>query len=245
MKNKIKVVNTPFISTLSSLVLLTLLTSCDTPRSDRRVTGTASNYSLYGNNNYTTPRDTIDDPTPPLEVTPTPGTTPTPVTIPSEVSHCRWSQDGANGFERGSAHLSPNEDSVSEGAYTLCQSSTNELDVYLQLKNPITDQQLCLIPTHHSGANSVYIGEPRCLVVRSNTSLYKITLIKNRSGFTGHTLNGVMMMKDKAYQYAAPFYQMILSPDAYIFCSQWLAQYGDPSYCVSFQEGGHYTSTPF
>ncbi|CAN0328137.1 unnamed protein product, partial [Chrysoparadoxa australica] len=154
------------------------------------------------------------------------------VSIPSDASHCRWSMDGSSNFPYGHAHLSPNEDSQTEGAYTLCQSSTNNTEVYLQLKNPITGHQLCLIPTYHSGTNSVYIGEPRCLYVSSNTSIYKVSLIKNRTGYSSYPVTGVMMMRDKAYEYGAPFYQVILSPDAYIFCSQWLAQYGDTSYCI-------------
>jgi hypothetical protein len=227
--------------TLLSLILLGQLTSCDAPRTERRVAGSGSTNALFGTpvNNITT-----------VDRTPTPTTTPTGgtvgnVTIPTEVSHCSWSQDGSTGFSRGSAHLSPTEDSTNEGAYTLCQSTSSETDVYLQMKNPITDNQICLIPTYHSASNSVYVGEPRCLFVRSNTSLYKISLVKNRAGFSQYPVTGVMMMRDKAYQYGAPFYQMILSPDAYIFCSQWLAQYGDPSYCVPFKSAGHYTYHQF
>lgn len=230
-----------------TILLATLMvghfSSCDAPRTERRVAGSSSSNAIFGTpiNNITTGDRTADPISTPIDTGGSTGN----ITIPSEVAHCSWAQDGLNGFERGSAHLSPSEDSTSEGAYTLCQSTSSESDVFLQMKNPITDNQICLIPTYHSSSNSVYVGEPRCLFVRSNTSLYKITLVKNRPGFTQYPITGVMIMRDKAYQYGAPFYQMILSPDAYIFCSQWLAQYGDPSYCVPFKNAGHYTYHQF
>jgi len=231
------------LKTLTASLLLIALGSCDAPRSERRVAGSSTSNAIFGTpiGNISGSDRTADPVGTPIDSGGSSGS----ITIPTEVSQCSWAQDGQNGFERGSAHLSPSEDSTTEGAYTLCQSSSAENDVYLQLKNPVTDNQLCLIPTYHSSSNSVYVGEPRCLFVRSNTSLYKVSLVKNRDGFTQYPITGVMIMKDKAYQYGAPFYQMILSPDAYIFCSQWLAQYGDPSYCVPFKSAGHYTYHQF
>lgn len=223
--------------------LLFSVVSCDAPRTQRRVAaGSANDFSLFGGPLGTTTGSTT-----------TGGTTTSGTTtggtdtgsIPSDATHCSWSTDGSSGYTNGHAHLSPNEDNATEGAYTLCQSSTSELNVYLQLKNPITSHQLCLIPTYHSGSNSVYIGEPRCLYVQNNTSIYKVSLIKNRTGYSSYPITGVMMMRDKAYEYGAPFYQVILSPDAYIFCSQWLAQYGDTSYCIPFKSAGHYVYHQF
>ena len=49
-----------------------------------------------------------------------------------------------------------------------------------------------------------------------------------------------MIMKDKTYLYPAPFYQYLLSPDAYFFCTRWLDQTGDPSYCNAFKSVGEY-----
>lgn len=221
------------------IIILSLgyLSSCDAPRTDRRVAaGTANDFSIFGNPNPT--------------YTGTPGATPTPgdtggLNVPSDASHCSWSGDGSNGFPYSNAHLAADESNSSEGGYSVCQSSTTETDVYLQLKTPITGHQLCVIPTYHSGSNSVYVGEPRCLYVRSSTSIYKVSLIKNRVGYTSYPITGVMIMRDKAYEYGSPFYQVILSPDAYIFCSQWLAQYGDPSYCIPFKSAGHYVYHQF
>ncbi|MCR9204936.1 MAG: hypothetical protein NXH75_10180 [Halobacteriovoraceae bacterium] len=221
-----------------SIALLLLVASCDAPRTQRRVAaGSANDFSLFGGplGNTTGGTTTGGTTTSGTTTGDTGGTT-----IPSDATHCTWSSDGVNGFTNGHAHLSPNEDNATEGAYTLCQSSTSETDIYIQVKNPINGHQLCLIPTYNSGTNSVYIGEPRCLYVKNNTSIYKVTLIKNRTGYSSYAVTGVMVMRDKAYEYGAPFYQVILSPDAYIFCSQWLAQYGDTSYCIPFKSAGHY-----
>ncbi|MBT3584854.1 MAG: hypothetical protein HN509_08095, partial [Halobacteriovoraceae bacterium] len=153
--------------------------------------------------------------------------------IPSEISHCTWSTDGVNGFPAQSNHL---------GAYSFCKSSdtNNPNDVYIQVQQPVSDAQVCIIPTSSSGSNSIYIGEPRCLMITEPQKIYKVTLLKNRPGFSTFPLSGAMIMKDKAYFYPPPFYQYVLSPDAYIFCSQFLDQYGDPSYCVSFKSVSQY-----
>lgn len=157
--------------------------------------------------------------------------------IPEEIKHCSWSADGKTGFENSSnSHL---------GAHTICQSQNSEVDVYLQLKNPISDAQICLIPTYSSGSSSIYIGEPRCLMVNDNKRIYKVTLLKNRQGYSSFDVTGVMAMKDKAFFYPPPFYQHVLSPDAYLFCSQFLDQYGDDSYCQSFKSVGQYVYKQF
>ncbi len=238
------------MKTFFSVTIMTLLLmGCDAPRRERSYTGGSSENDLFGmpmssNNNGSTSGSTTGSTTSGSTTGSTTGSV-GGVAIPSEVSQCSWSSDGVNGFENKAAHLSPNEDNVDEGAYTLCQSNINEQEVYLQVKNPIGDAQLCLIPTSHDGSNSVYVGEPRCLYVNSSQTLYKISLIKNRQGYTNRRITGVMMMKDKAYQYEAPFYQYILSPDAYIFCSQWLALYYDPSYCIAFKNKGAYVYHQF
>lgn len=227
-----------------SMILTLSFLGCDAPRKERSYTGSSSENNLFGSpvSNGSTSGSTSGGGSTGGS---TSGTSVGGTTVPPEVSDCRWSSDGVTGFESKAAHLSPSEDNVDEGAYTLCQSSANEQEVYLQVKNPISDAQLCLIPTSHDGTNSVYIGEPRCLYVNSNQTLYKISLLKNRSGYSNRRITGIMMMKDKAYQYEAPFYQYILSPDAYIFCSQWLALYYDPSYCIAFKNKGAYVYHQF
>lgn len=157
--------------------------------------------------------------------------------IPQEIKHCNWSADGQTGFENSSnSHL---------GAHTICQSQNSEVDIYIQLKSPVSDAQICLIPTYNSGSSSIYIGEPRCLMVNDNKRIYKVKLLKNRQGYSSFNITGVMAMKDKAFFYPPPFYQHVLSPDAYLFCSQFLDQYGDDSYCQSFKSVGQYVYKQF
>jgi hypothetical protein len=158
------------------------------------------------------------------------------VAIPAELKHCSWSMDGVTGYEKSHVHI---------GSYTLCKSSLNPLDVYLQVKTPITDAQLCIIPTTNSGNSSTYIGEPKCLMIDTNNNVYKITLEKNRPSFSSYSLTGVMLMKDKQFYYPSPFNRYALSPDAYLFCSQWLGQTGDPSYCAAFNQVGQYVYHQF
>lgn len=157
--------------------------------------------------------------------------------IPEEIKHCAWSADGISGFQMASnSHIGP---------HTICQSKNINTDVFIQVKNPITDSQVCIIPTYASNNASVYIGEPRCLMLNDNKRIYKVSLLKNRPGYGNFNVNGVMVMKDKAFFYPAPFYQHVLSPDAYLFCSQFLDQYGDPSYCNSFKSVGQYIYKAF
>lgn len=158
------------------------------------------------------------------------------VTIPSEISHCSWAPDGVNGFADNSSHL---------GQFTACKSSTSETDIYIQVKTPVTNVQVCLIPTSHSGSSSVYIGEPRCLVLGDNKRVYKVTMVKNRPNFSHLPLTGLMIMKDEMHAYPYPFNQQALSPDAYIFCAQYLAQTNYGGYCDAFVQVGAYVYKQF
>lgn len=225
-------------------VMAVLAAGCDAPRTSRRVAAGSTESNLFGIPTSTGSNTTNTTGGSESGGTTTGGGTVGGTTIPAEVDHCQWSSDGVNGFQYSALHMDPDEKTATDGKYTICKSQTNPLDIYLQVARPL-DEQVCLIPTTHSGSNSVYIGEPRCLYVRSNSTLYKISMIKNRAGYSNYQMTGVMMMKDKAYEYGPPFYQVILSPDAYIFCSQWLAQYGDPSYCIPFKAAGNYVYHQF
>jgi hypothetical protein len=219
---------------LLPLILPFIMLSCDQPR-DRRTAYKArdidnnSSYNYdYNNGGNNDNGSGNENPSP----TATPGGG---QNIPPEISHCSWSADGVNGFASTHPHT---------GAYTLCQTA-DETKVHLQVKSPITDSQVCLIPTYHSNNRAIYIGEPRCLLVHSNMSIYPITLLKNRTGYSNFQITGVMLMKDKAFFYPAPFYQYLLSPDAFLFCSQWLDQTGDSSYCYAFDSVGQYVYHQF
>ncbi len=211
------------------------LISCDAPRTQRTITqaGYTQNGIFNNGNGFNNNGRDNNGQNPAVE-------DPTESAIPQEISHCSWSLNGVDGYALSNKHFSQNESNSSENNISLCQHNSNKLDVYIQLKHPSTDSQVCLLPTYHSGSNQVYVGEPRCLTITNNKKIYKVNLIKNRVGFTQYPVTGVIVMKDKSYFYPAPFYQYVLSPDAYIFCSQWLAQYGDPSYCLAFKNNGHY-----
>jgi len=154
----------------------------------------------------------------------TPTTTPSN-TIPSDASHCQWSADGITGFASDHALIGP---------YTLCKSSTTETNVYIQIKNPINDSYLCIIPTTNSNNLSTYVGEPRCLFATDPKKIYMVSLYKNRYGYGSYPITGAMLMKDKIYWYPAPYYQYLLAPDAYLQCAEFLATKGDSSYCYTF-----------
>lgn len=222
------------------LVVMVFITSCDAPiqkrySADSGQTSSPSvftaldeptNDSLAGNKN---PYDS------------------SLVEVASEVDHCSWARDGVNGFMSLSSHLSPNEDSQSAGAYSLCQSRSDQHIVYFQIKNPIEDAQICFIPTYQMGTSTTYIGEPRCIFIVDSMKVYRIELYRNRPGFSHLPITGAMVMKDKAYAYPAPYNQTVLSPDAFLFCNQQLihAVYPNPSYCASFKQAGHYIYQQF
>lgn len=219
---------------ISLFLLLTLvLASCDAPR-DRRTAYTSSSNNQYipsyeNNNNPNNGNSSSDDSSGDRTDSGDQST------IPSEIQHCQWSTDGSSGFAESNNHL---------GQYTICQS-TNKKDVWIQVKSPITDAQVCMIPTHNSGSSSVYIGEPRCLMISESKKIYKVSLFTNRSGYQNFSITGVMVMKDKSFFYPAPFYQYVLSPDAYIYCSQFLDRYNDSSYCNAFKSVGQYVYKQF
>jgi hypothetical protein len=151
--------------------------------------------------------------------------------IPADAAHCSWSADGISGYQYTHNHI---------GVFSFCRSSSNNMRVYIQVKMPISDSNLCVIPTTSVSTNSTYIGGPRCVFANDPLKIYPIDLSKNRAGYSDYSMTGSMIMKDKMYYYPPPFNQNLLSPDAYLYCSQWLAQTGDSSYCSAFVSVGQY-----
>lgn len=166
------------------------------------------------------------------------------IEIPSEIRHCQWSQDGLSNFSRNHPHLSISESDPTGGHFNLCQSQTNSKNIYIQVKTPINETQTCFLPTYYTGDKSTFIGEPRCLFLNNNQKIFKVDLIVNRNGYTGHPVQGVIIMKDKSYFYPPPYNQNVLSPDAYIYCHQMLAL-SDPSYCQVFSQQAHFVNIKF
>lgn len=212
-----------------SVVSLLLLTACNMQR-DRSRAFTTTNDKQNSAPTYNYTGGTTSTPTP------TPDATATPTDAESDTAHCSWSKNGISGYSGNHHHI---------GQYNVCQSSTSKEIVYIQISDPIEDAQVCVIPTTNSGSRSVYIGEPRCQMLSDNSKAYKFQLYKNRAGFTGYTTTGVMIMKDKAYFYPPPYYQYVLSPDAYVFCNQFLASYADSSYCEAFKSVDQYLYVQF
>ncbi len=212
------------------LVLSSLFAGCNESTRDRRLAyataGTTSSGYQYGSN-FTNTNDRTT-----ITVTPTPTTT---SNVPSDATHCKWSTDGSTGFERQSSHL---------GDYTLCQSKTDETKVYIQVKT-VPSSQVCIIPTSSNGTSSVYIGEPRCTLITSNTTIYPVTLLKNRTNFASYKINSAMVMKDLVYYtYGYPYVRQYYAVDAYLECYRQLG-YGDPRYCVAFNALGQHVFHQF
>lgn len=193
------------------LFLAFVLTSCDAPRSTR--VGSPPNSGFYIKKGQVGMGGIRS------------------ANVPAEVAHCRFSADGKTGYQDSRHYLKE---------YTLCQSSLNELDIYIQLKIPTTDAQLCLIPSNHNGKESTYIGSPRCFSIEDGLTIYKVTIPKDRPGFDKFKLNGILITKNELNFYPLPFGKHLLNTDAFLSCSEILAQTGDKSYCESFISLGEY-----
>jgi hypothetical protein len=232
------------IFTLALAITLFGLTSCDNSgRSSRNRLGNTSNNNPTptfvpnnqgqrqaddSSNSGDSSDDSSDD---------SGGSTGSTVDIPSGATHCEWSRDGSSNYNSTHTHI---------GDHNICRGSgSNTNDVYLQLRNPISDSQLCLIPTHNRGTSTIYIGEPRCLMATEAHKIYRVILLPNRTGYQNLSITGTMIMKDKSHFYPPPFYQYVLAPDAYLFCSQFLDRYNDASYCTAFKAVGQYVYKAF
>ena len=194
------------------LLAIALATACDSPRS-KRVASSPLDNSFFIKKGQVG-MDTVSF-----------------QNLPAEIAHCNFSIDGKTGFEKD--HYSLKE-------YTACQSSRNELDIYIQLRIPFTDTQLCLIPSNEKGKKSTYIGGPQCISVEDSKTIHKVTLAKNRPGFDKFKLNGIMIMKNELHFYPYPFDEDLLNTEVYLRCSEHLAQRGDSSYCEAFKAVGEY-----
>lgn len=212
-------------------VLITMLSACNEPLRNGRSTYTNSSASTSGFPVSTGTGSTI------VYVTPTPtATTGTTSNIPSEVSHCTWSTDGSSGFASSTNYL---------GDYTLCQSKTDETVFYFQLKT-IPSTPVCILPTASNSGSSVYIGGPICTSISSNQKIYKITVAKNRAGFTNFSISGAMIMKDQvAYYYPYPYNSTLYSVDAYLRCMYMTYYYNNGYYCATYQSAGQFTYHKF
>jgi hypothetical protein len=161
------------------------------------------------------------------------------ISVPDNIKHCKWSFDGASGFDKtGDAHL---------GDHTICQSKTNSSEVYVQLKTALSNVRVCVIPTYESNGKAIFLGEARCQFIDSNKKAYRYPLVKNRDygRYQNFPINGVMVMKEETYFFDAPFYRDQISYDAFFICSINLDLHGDGSYCNAFKSKGQYVYKKF
>lgn len=167
-------------------------------------------------------------------------------TLPQEIRSCQWSADGQSGFSRTHSSI---------GDYSICQG-TNELDIFIQVKNPPSvNNPICLLPTTTEDGDTFYIGEPKCVSMSDNQTIYKITLDKNRSGASQYPVDGVAIMKYELNYYNFPpisngqYYQqkagMYYNPYAYVECIYQLQYNGDDRFCRVFDSVGQYVQNNF
>jgi hypothetical protein len=224
-----------FIPIMSiTLVTLALLTSCDSPRSQRAATPTTYN-GLNGSGNVSAVNlDNGNSSTIAPTTAAAPGTAPV---VPPDASHCKFSGDGLTGLESSSSHL---------GEHTICQSSTDKNIIYFQLKTPPTnasgDVNICFIPTTSNGSNSIYVGNPMCGTFKDPKVIRKINFVKYTQ-YANATINGVIFFKDLSWYY--PVYNSyMMTLDAYKTCMNMLS-YGNTAYCQSFKSVGQYIYRQF
>lgn len=214
---------------ISMIALLALITSCDSPRSQRSILTSSQNNGLNTGN-------TVNNGTNLGTTNPVTETT-APSNVPTDATHCKFSTDGINGFESTSTHL---------GSYTLCQSSTDKTVFYAQFKTPPVsstgDVNICFIPHTTTSGNSLYIGNPMCGAFSNPKSISKITFVKY-SQYTNALINTVMFFKDTSYYY--PMYgKSVMTLDAYKDCMYRL-NYGVTTYCASFKSVNQYVLKSF
>lgn len=159
------------------LPLLQLLVSCDSPQRTR-----APNNYITGNGyNYpgTTTGYTGYNPTQPT----LPGQMPTDPTT-----------SVTPGFE--TCDLTQKYQTTDIGWFGICQSRQDETHFKFRPSATSTSIRTCLIPTYRDAAGaSTYIGNPQCTYTTSNV-VVDGRLYKDRSGFTGYPINGVIVMKE-------------------------------------------------
>lgn len=225
-------------------IIIFQLYSCNSPPRDRRATDPNASGNYLPNNPYSNAVDnkkddssdnttTEEDPKKEDETTIT-VVDANKTTNDTVGSDCQFSKDGINNFRYSSSHL---------GNYNICKGS-NVGEILFQLQTPETTVQITFTPTNSpDGSSSKYIGEPRKANIR-DTQIYKLTLYANRPNYTNLPINGVMIIKDKAYFFDRPFYQYAMALDAYLYCSNFLAQHNDQSYCQAFKNVGAYRHHP-
>ncbi len=106
------------------------------------------------------------------------------------------------GFE--SCNTNPSHYHPGIGYMSVCQSSQNELSFRLSFTTTDQSDGTCIVPLYKdSSGNSAYVGHAKCTKHNENQVVFG-TVVKDRAGYTGHPVNGVMVVK---YSGTTAFFQ--------------------------------------
>lgn len=159
--------------------ILTMVTACDAPQRTRltQVPGYSNGNGLT-NPNTNSGSNGGGSPWTPGTTT---GSSNGGSNLPSGFANCTFSNTG---YAPGMGYLG------------FCQSTLDETVIAMKASLTDTAVRTCLIPTFKDGnGSSAYIGQPQCTYTNQN-AVTQGQLPKNRSGFSGYTLNGLMVMKE-------------------------------------------------
>lgn len=155
------------------------------------------------------------------------------------------------GFE--SCSLSDKYNTVDIGQFGLCQSTLDETSFKLRTSLSSQSVRVCLIPTYKEGSgSSTYIGNPMCTLTTSNQTVMG-KLYKDRQGFSGYSLNGVIVMKEPLLpEYFACMKAYVSWPanvcpssSSNSYCAYWMPRcpYGGRSSAMCDVEGKNYMAS--
>jgi hypothetical protein len=187
---------------------LLLLAACDAPQSTRLVTAASTGNAV------TAPTTNLTDTT---------VTTPT-ATAEAGFETCDYSKIGT---------------SSSLGTYGVCQSTLDETIVKVKASVSDSTVRTCLIATYKdSSGSSLYLSiTPQCFYPSAGTAV-KGRLYKDRSGFEGYSLNGMIIIKERSSSSASTtdallgYYSCM---DAYVNYKSVVCPYGyqQSTYCAT------------
>jgi hypothetical protein len=159
-----------------------------------------------------------------------------------DIMNCTWSLDGNSNFVYS-------HDSI--GSYNIC-FVTGKNKVYIQLKSPKSNTNICLFPTtSYDTGGSTYVGDAACIMPTSSTTIYPLQFTKNRPGYESSTISGAMIMYDSLHYFDYPYYGHYYIPNAYLICMQALytsllySTNADTTWCDTFSAESKYVFHPF
>lgn len=150
--------------------------------------------------------------------------------IPNEIAHCAWNIYGDGGYESANTAL---------GNLTVCQSSVNSNQVYVQVQTPSENVQVCLFPTAEVDSTPVGIGVGKCLLLQNPNRIYRVEL--DISVQSLGAMSGVLLVRNDLQSLPHPYDQSSgFGPAAFEECSTEMKDHQDLSYCQAFKEHGTY-----